>query len=89
LTLAKSKSKVEDEVSWLKEEAKRVFLSSPESELKSNSPRAIRFAREMRQSRKNCPLCSVVQKELDKGHDLPVEEWIYLSHLSTAHQIIP
>jgi hypothetical protein len=84
----KSKSKAEDEISWLKEEARRLFLSSPESELKTN-PRAIRFARDMRQSRKNCPLCSVVQRELDKGHDLPIEEWIYLSHLSTAHQIIP
>lgn len=53
------------------------------------SPKALRFARELRQKRKSCPLCTVVQQELEKGNEMPVEEWIYLEHLRSAHSVVP
>jgi hypothetical protein len=56
---------------------------------KSDSHSALRFAREMRQRRKSCPLCTFVQSELEKGNGIPIEEWIYLTHLEAAHEIIP
>ena len=48
-----------------------------------------RFGREFRLSKNNCPLCSFVQKEMDKGNPLPIEEWIYISHLNNAHGFEP
>jgi hypothetical protein len=48
-----------------------------------------RFGREVRLSRNSCPLCSFVQKEIEKGNPLPVEEWIYISHLKNAHGFEP
>ncbi|MGI0092047.1 MAG: hypothetical protein ACREBS_10085 [Nitrososphaerales archaeon] len=50
---------------------------------------AMRFARDMRQRRKNCPLCTVVQREIEKGNGIPIEEWIYLSHLASVHDMEP
>ena len=48
-----------------------------------------RFGREVRLSKNSCPLCNFVQKEIEKGNNLPVEEWIYLAHLRNAHGIEP
>lgn len=48
-----------------------------------------RFGREVRLSKNGCPLCSFVQKEIDKGNPLPIEEWIYISHLKNAHGFEP
>jgi hypothetical protein len=48
-----------------------------------------RFGHELRIKRNSCPLCSFVQKEIEKGNSMPVEEWIYLSHLRNAHGIEP
>jgi len=48
-----------------------------------------RFGREVRLSKNSCPLCNFVQKEIEKGNVLPVEEWIYLAHLRNAHGIEP
>ena len=48
-----------------------------------------RFGREVRLSKNSCPLCNFVQKEIEKGNPLPVEEWIYLAHLRNTHGIEP
>ncbi|MDA4111006.1 MAG: hypothetical protein OK439_00595 [Thaumarchaeota archaeon] len=48
-----------------------------------------RFGREVRLTKNSCPLCNFVQKEIEKGFPLPVEEWIYISHLKNAHGIEP
>jgi hypothetical protein len=48
-----------------------------------------RFGREVRLSKNSCPLCNFVQKEMEKGNTIPVEEWIYLAHLRNAHGIEP
>ncbi len=48
-----------------------------------------RFGREVRLSKHGCPLCSFVQKEIEKGNPLPIEEWIYISHLKNAHGFEP
>jgi hypothetical protein len=48
-----------------------------------------RFGHELRVKRNNCPLCSFVQKEMEKGNSIPVEEWIYLAHLRNAHGVEP
>ena len=48
-----------------------------------------RFGRELRLSKNSCPLCNFVQKEVEKGRPLPVEEWIYVSHLKNSHGFEP
>jgi len=47
------------------------------------------FSHELRLWKNSCPLCSFVQKEIEKGNSFPVEEWIYLAHLRNAHGIEP
>ncbi len=46
-----------------------------------------RFNREIRLTRNSCPLCNFVQGEIAKGNPIPVEEWIYLTHLMNVHGI--
>jgi len=46
-----------------------------------------RFNREIRLTKNSCPLCSFVQTEVGKGNPIPVEEWIYLTHLRNVHGI--
>jgi len=48
-----------------------------------------RFGREIRLSKNGCPLCNFVQKEIEKGNPLPIEEWIYVSHLKNTHGFEP
>lgn len=54
-----------------------------------DSPKAVRFARYMREKRNGCPYCAQIQAHLEKSGDLMVEEWIYIAHLSSAHGIMP
>lgn len=68
------------------EEAVSNLIGGPQEAV---SPKALRFARELRQKRKSCPLCTVVQQELEKGNEMPVEERIYLEHLRAAHSVVP
>jgi hypothetical protein len=48
-----------------------------------------KFNREIRLSKNGCPLCNFVHREMEKGNAIPVEEWIYLTHLRNVHGIEP
>lgn len=48
-----------------------------------------KFNREIRLGKNDCPLCNFVHVEIEKGNAVPVEEWIYLTHLRNVHGIEP
>jgi hypothetical protein len=58
-------------------------LTSASSEVKG------KFNREVRLSKNSCPLCNFVHLEIEKGNPIPIEEWIYLTHLRNVHGIEP
>lgn len=48
-----------------------------------------KFNREIRLNKNSCPLCHFVQDEISKGNQIPIEEWIFLTHLKNVHGIEP
>ena len=58
------------------------------SQSHEESPKAMRFARNMLEKRNGCPFCAQVHMLLEKTGEFLVEEWIYLAHLSSAHGMI-
>jgi len=55
----------------------------------SNPEQEGRFMRKMRLIQNGCPLCDFIQGEVERTGSIPIEEWIYLAHMKSAHGIEP
>jgi len=55
--------------------------------LEENCETTGKFERELMLAKYGCPLCTFVKGEIERTGEVPIEEWIYLSHLKKSHDI--